>query len=38
MDSLRFDIPLGGVQAKAEGGEIMNRMEQGIDVHTPTEP
>jgi len=28
--SLRFDIPLGGVQAKAEGGEIMNRMEQGI--------
>jgi len=28
--SLRFDIPLGGVQAKAEGGEVMNRMEQGI--------
>ena len=28
--SLRFDIPLGGAQAKAEGGEIMNRMEQGI--------
>ena len=28
--SLRFDIPLGGAQAKAEGGEVMNRMEQGI--------
>ncbi len=28
--SLRFDIPLGGAQAKAEGGEVMNRMQQGI--------